>query len=106
MTVIPFTPTTQKQTKVPHKILPYERSKRDECFKCRKPGHMIKDCRSGSMVGKKGNGEQNKGNGKPKPKKKLGYKDLKTHIRTLIDENCQGDKEQQEFLDFVEKEGF
>ena len=67
--------------------------KEGKCFRCRKTGHLAKDCPDKS--------DQKK---KEEPKKKWERKKLYTHIRSLYQE--MDEKEIEEFLKQAEETGF
>jgi hypothetical protein len=70
-----------------------EMMKKGLCFNCEGQGHLSRDC------------PQKKGGGRtPNTPKKMGAKELYTHIRSLTALMSQDEKEQ--FYDEAEKEGF
>ena len=71
--------------------------KKGLCFRCGKPGHLNKDCPDKKKTTP---------NSPPSytPPKKMGAKELYTHIRTLTAQMSEEEKE--EFYQEAEKEGF
>ena len=67
--------------------------KEGKCFRCRKTGHLVKDCPD--------KGDQKK---KEEPKKKWEGKKLYTHIRSIYQE--MDEEEREEFMKQAEEMGF
>ena len=66
--------------------------KEGKCFRCKRAGHLAKDCP---------NDDENK---KEEPKKKMNGKQLYAHIRSLYKEMTNED--QDEFMKSAEETGF
>lgn len=69
------------------------------CFRCKKPGHISKDCPD-----KKGATANTPSTSSITPQKKMTAKELVTHIRNLT--ATMDDKEKEEFYNEAEEEGF
>ena len=76
--------TTEEQSKL---------LREGKCFWCQKTGHRANDCP-----------DRAKKDDKKDEKKKMGPKELRAHIRTLINDMDKDD--QDEFYEEAEKEGF
>ena len=76
-----------------------EMMRKGQCFGCGEPGHLNRDC----PKKKKPSTSQSTPSYSP-PAKKMGPKELFTHIRTLTAEMTE--EERNDFFGEAEKEGF
>jgi zinc knuckle protein len=69
------------------------------CFRCKKPGHISKDCPTKAGITPSSSSQP-----PPYVPKKMNAKELTAHIRSLT--ALLNQEEKEEFLDVAEQEGF
>ena len=78
------------------------------CFRCRKPGHISKDCPEKGKSNTSSSSSSTPPVYSPKPTafvpRKMNAKELTAHIRALT--AFLDDKEKEEFLEEADKQGF